>query len=49
MLVSIPVQTSLFGCPEPEKTEDLSAEGVATTPSQKGFQKQSVPDEGKPL
>lgn len=43
MLVTIPVQTSLFGCPEPEKTEDLGAEG------QKGFQKQSVPDEGKPL
>ncbi|CAG5132334.1 unnamed protein product, partial [Candidula unifasciata] len=48
MLVAVPVQTSLFGCPEPDKSEEVDSEGVATTSSQKGFQKKSVPDEAMP-
>lgn len=44
---STPIQTSLYGCHEPEKMEETSNEGAVTAQTPKRFQKKTVPDEGK--
>ena len=46
---SLPIPTSLFGCPEQDVEDPTTPDKSATTPSQRGCVKKAVPDEGLSL
>ncbi|GFS10331.1 chromatin assembly factor 1 subunit A [Elysia marginata] len=45
---SVPIPTSLSGCPEQDAEEPRTPDKVVTTPSQRGSIKKAVPDEAMP-